>query len=134
MPVPPKEVCPFSAQQSFGCPTSLPGLQQQARPEVSEHCSHSLAPSGNRSPTILSLREFLTGLTTRLFNPAPKLTGTPTGMVINLVWVQVVGRYEDSSRTDECIMDTGSLVEGKMVRFSPKQFSSLTMVDPPQRN
>jgi hypothetical protein len=87
MPVPPKEVCPFSAQQSFGCPTSLPGLQQQARPEVSERCSRSLSPSGNRSSTIPSLREFLMGLTTRLFNPAPKLTGTPTGMDINLVWV-----------------------------------------------
>jgi hypothetical protein len=45
MPVPPKEVCPFSAQQSLGCPTSLPGLQQQAGPEVSEHCSCSLAPT-----------------------------------------------------------------------------------------
>jgi hypothetical protein len=45
MPVPPKEVCPFSAQQSLGYPTSLPGLQQQARPEVLEHYSCNLAPT-----------------------------------------------------------------------------------------
>jgi hypothetical protein len=85
MPVPPKEVCTFSTQKSFGFPTSLPGLQQQARPKVSERCSRILAPSENRSPTILSLREFLTGLKTHLFIPAPKMTGTPTGMVIDLV-------------------------------------------------
>jgi hypothetical protein len=29
MQVPPQEVCPFSAQQSFGCPTSLLGLQNR---------------------------------------------------------------------------------------------------------
>jgi hypothetical protein len=50
MPVPPQEVCPFSAQQSFGCPTSLPGLQQQARHEFSEHYSCSWAPSGKSLP------------------------------------------------------------------------------------
>ena len=43
MPVPPKEVCPFSSQQFLDYPTSLPGLQQQAGQEVSEHCSYSLA-------------------------------------------------------------------------------------------
>jgi hypothetical protein len=84
MPVPPKEVCTFSAQQSLGYTTSLPGLQQQAGPEVSGHRNCSLAPSGNRSTTILPLRELLTGLTTRFFNltglttrffnPAPTLT------------------------------------------------------------
>jgi hypothetical protein len=45
MPVSPKEVCPFSSQQSLNDPTSLPGLQQQARLEVSEYCSCSLAPT-----------------------------------------------------------------------------------------
>jgi hypothetical protein len=69
MPVPPQEVCPFSAQQSLGFPTSLPGLQQQVEQEFSKPCSFSLAPSGNQFPTILSPREkLLTGLTTRLFN------------------------------------------------------------------
>jgi hypothetical protein len=134
MPVPPKEVCPFSAQQSFGCPTSLPGLQQQARPEVSEHCSCSLAPSGNRSPTILSLREFLMGLTTRLFNPAPKLTGTPTRkMVMKTGSCTVIGKYEDSSMTVQrnghgfmvemmiSPPNNGSLVEAKMVRSPQRQ-------------
>jgi hypothetical protein len=46
IPIPPKEVCPFSSQHSLGCPTSLPELQQQARLEVSNCCSCSLAPSG----------------------------------------------------------------------------------------
>ena len=87
MPIPPKEVCPFSAQQSFSFHTSLSGPQQQVKPKVSECCSHSLSPSGNRSSAIPSLGEFLTILTTCLFNPAPKLTGTLTGMDINLVWV-----------------------------------------------
>jgi hypothetical protein len=50
MLVPPQEVCPFSAQQSFGYPTSLPGLQQQARQEFSEHYSYSWAPSGKSLP------------------------------------------------------------------------------------
>jgi hypothetical protein len=57
MPVPPQEMCPFSSQQSFGCPISFLGLQQQARQEVSEPCSCSLAPSGKQFPTILSPRE-----------------------------------------------------------------------------
>jgi hypothetical protein len=57
MHVPPQEMCPFSAQQSFGYPISFPGLQQQARQEVSEPCSCSLAPSGDQFPTILSPRE-----------------------------------------------------------------------------
>jgi hypothetical protein len=55
--VPPQKVCPLFAQQSLGCPTSFPGLQQQARQEVSEPYSCSLAPSGNQFPTILSPRE-----------------------------------------------------------------------------
>jgi hypothetical protein len=29
MPVPPQEVCPFSAQQSFGCPTSFLGFNNR---------------------------------------------------------------------------------------------------------
>jgi hypothetical protein len=50
MPIPPQEVCPFSAQQSLICPTSLRGLQQQAGHEVLEPCSRSLAPSRNQFP------------------------------------------------------------------------------------
>jgi hypothetical protein len=46
IPIPPKEVCPFSTQQSLDCPTSLPVLQHQVRQKVSEHCSCILAPSG----------------------------------------------------------------------------------------
>jgi hypothetical protein len=55
-------------------PHFLSRLQQQAGQEVSENCSCSLSPSRNQSPTILSPRELLTGLTTRLFSPYPKLT------------------------------------------------------------
>jgi hypothetical protein len=55
-------------------PHFLSGLQQQARQEVSEHCSCSSTPSRNQSPTILSPREFLMGLTTHFFSPTPKLT------------------------------------------------------------
>jgi hypothetical protein len=54
MHVPPQEVCPFSFQQLFDCPTFLIGLQQQAGQEFSEHCSYSWAPSGNLFPIILS--------------------------------------------------------------------------------
>jgi hypothetical protein len=69
MHVPPQEVCPFSAQQSLDCPTSLQGLQQQARQEVSEPCSCSLATFGNQFPTIFSPRDkLLMVLKTRLFN------------------------------------------------------------------
>jgi hypothetical protein len=46
MPFPPKEVCPFSPQQSLDYPIFLPGLQQQVGPEVSEHCSCNLETSG----------------------------------------------------------------------------------------
>jgi hypothetical protein len=76
---------PFSAQQSFECPTSLSGLQQQAGQEVLESCSYILAPLGNKFPTILSTREisygpnnpplqYPMGLTNRFFSPTPKLT------------------------------------------------------------
>jgi hypothetical protein len=85
MPVPPQEVCPFSAQQSLGCPTSFLGLQQQAGQEVSEpvaavwhlweinsqQFSHLERIShGPDNPPL----QYPMGLTTRFFSPTPKLT------------------------------------------------------------
>jgi hypothetical protein len=66
-------------------PHFLSGLQQQGRHEVLEHCSCSLTPSGNQfqqfshperiahGPDNPPL-QYPTGLTTRFFSPAPKLT------------------------------------------------------------
>jgi hypothetical protein len=72
MPIPPKEMCPFSAQQSLSYPTSLLGLQQQAGTKFSERCSYSFAPTKNKSPTILLLRELIMGLKNHFFNPTPR--------------------------------------------------------------
>jgi hypothetical protein len=116
MHVPPQEVCPFSSQQSLDCPTSLPGLQQQARQEVSEPCSCSLVPSGNQFPTILSPREiahgldnlplqYPMGLTTHFFSPSPERTryryGIDSGMDTG------TGRYE--GQLNECVNDDGMI-------------------------
>jgi hypothetical protein len=68
MLVPPQEVCPFSAHQCLGCPTSLPGIQQQVEQEVSEPCSYSLGPLGINSQQFSHLERFLTGMTTHLCN------------------------------------------------------------------
>jgi hypothetical protein len=68
MHVPPQEVCPFSAQQSFDCPTSLLGLQQHAEHEVSDPCSYSLAPWEINSQQFSHLERILTGLKTHFFN------------------------------------------------------------------
>jgi hypothetical protein len=72
-------VYPFSAQQSFDCPTSLLGLQQQVGQKVSELCSYFPSAQGKKFPTVLSPREnahgpdnpllqMHMGLTTRFFN------------------------------------------------------------------
>jgi hypothetical protein len=78
-------MCPFFAQQSFNCPISFLGLSQQARQEVLEPYSCSLAPSGNQFPKILSPRENFSWAwkptysvshdpDTRFFSLDPKLT------------------------------------------------------------
>jgi hypothetical protein len=66
MLVPPQEVCPFSAQQSFDCPTSLPGLQQQARHKVSELLQAISMHIGKQLSTFLLLERLLMGLKTPL--------------------------------------------------------------------
>jgi hypothetical protein len=72
MHVPPQEVCPFSAQQSFSCPTSLPRLQQQVRTGSLRALSLQFGTSGNNSQQFSHLERMqcLTGLTTRLFSLA----------------------------------------------------------------
>jgi hypothetical protein len=52
--VPPQEVCAFSAQQSFDCTTSLPGIQQQARHEFLSTIDVVGLPLGNHFPDNLS--------------------------------------------------------------------------------
>jgi hypothetical protein len=86
MHVPPKEVCPFSAQQSLDFPTSLPGLQQQVdkksqspvtnsqhtREQFLENLSPGENAHGPDNPPlrqqISHLERMLTGLTTHLFD------------------------------------------------------------------
>jgi hypothetical protein len=84
MPVPPREVYTFTVQQSIGCSTSLPGLQQQANMNSQSSVAVvGLLPGEFTSPTTsLTWREFLTGLTTYFFNPRALKTRLfkPTGL------------------------------------------------------
>jgi hypothetical protein len=97
--VPPKEVCPFYAQQSFGCHTSLPGLQQQAGPEVSEHCSRfstfrKSIPNNYLTQIISHGPDNLPIQSHSQDDRYTKRNGYRYGLGM------VVGRYEDSSRND----------------------------------
>jgi hypothetical protein len=67
--VPPQEVCPFSAQQSFGCATSFSGFNNRLDRKSQSPVATVYHLQKINSPTIFSPREkFLTGLMTCLFN------------------------------------------------------------------
>jgi hypothetical protein len=82
-----------------------PRLQQQARQEVSEPCSYSLAPSGNQFPNNSLIQreidhgpnnpplQYPTGLTTYFFSPTPKLIGTQTDISSDTGSGTMKGRY-----------------------------------------
>jgi hypothetical protein len=86
MPVPPQEVCPFSSQQSFGCPTSFLGFNNRPDRKSQSHCSYEFSTFRKSIPNnSLTQREishgldnpplqYPMGLTTHFFSPSPKLT------------------------------------------------------------